>query len=104
MFSSRFLAVTTALLSGVVACNAQTSTPLRSLTEDMGITQKLGDTVATDAVFKTETGETTKLGELFEDRPVVLFPIYYSCPSGCPKLFENVMKTVGLLNPNGRYG
>lgn len=93
----------TIALIGAAFATAQTEAPKTpSLADDMGITQKLGETVDLKATFKDESGATTTIGEILTDRPVVILPVYFTCPSGCPVIIENLMKTVGKLNASGR--
>jgi protein SCO1/2 len=46
------------------------------------IQEKTGDIVPLDANFNNERGETVTLRQLI-DRPTLLLPIYYTCPTGC---------------------
>jgi protein SCO1/2 len=46
------------------------------------IEEKTGEHIPLDAVFKNERGETVALRQLV-DRPTLLLPIYYRCPTGC---------------------
>lgn len=52
--------------------------------EGVGIEEKLGQTLDMGLVFKDETGQTVTLGSFFDGKtPVILSPIYYSCPGLC---------------------
>jgi protein SCO1/2 len=99
-FRLRTLTPTIALLAS--GAMAQESDRPESITEGMAISQKLGGTIALDASFTTEDGKRIRFGELVGERPLFVFPVYYTCPSGCPKLMENIMRVVGILNPAGR--
>lgn len=51
---------------------------------DIGIDQKLGEKLNLDLKFKDETGAEKRLGDFFDGkRPVVISPVYYSCPGLC---------------------
>jgi len=65
-----------------------------SLTKSMGITQRLGETVPKDLMFKDEQGNNVRLGDMLHKRPVVLVPIFYSCKTGCAILTDNIIKTL----------
>ncbi|MDX2064622.1 MAG: SCO family protein [Fimbriimonadaceae bacterium] len=81
---------------------AQGEASRRSLAEGMAITQRIGDRIDTGAEFQNENGEKITLRSLLKDRPVLVFPVYFTCPSGCNTLVTNVMKTIARLNPEGR--
>lgn len=50
----------------------------------IGIDQKLGQKLNLEMVFKDETGAERKLGDFFDGKkPVVISPVYYSCPGLC---------------------
>jgi protein SCO1 len=50
----------------------------------IGIKEKLGQKIDFNLSFTDEYGKTVKLGDFFKDnKPVILSPVYYSCPSLC---------------------
>ena len=51
---------------------------------DVGISEKNGDQVDPNILFKDESGKEVKLGEYFnKGKPLVLSLVYFSCPSLC---------------------
>jgi len=52
---------------------------------EVGIDEKLGDTVPLDLVFRDSNGEAVKLGDLIT-RPTVLSLVYFHCPTVCKPL------------------
>jgi protein SCO1 len=70
------------LLAGVSPLAAQYSRPL--LTRGVTIEQKLGSPVPLDLVFHDETGQLVPLRSYFGEKPVILSPVYFKCPSLCP--------------------
>jgi protein SCO1/2 len=51
---------------------------------DVGITEKRGDKVDLSLKFKDENGKEVSLGSFYDGtHPVVISPVYYSCPSLC---------------------
>lgn len=51
---------------------------------NIGIDQKLGQKLDLNLVFRDELGNEKKLGDFFDGkRPVVISPVYYSCPGLC---------------------
>jgi protein SCO1/2 len=57
------------------------------------VQEKTGDIVPLDTVFKNEQGETVTLRQLI-DRPTLLLPIYYSCPTGCSFELANLSEAI----------
>ncbi len=59
---------------------------------NVGIDQKLNDTIPLDLKFHNEQGQLVPLSTYFGKKPVILSLVYYNCPMLCP-LVEN-----GLLH------
>jgi protein SCO1/2 len=56
------------------------------------------------AMFVDDAGRAVRLGQLFGRTPVVLVPVYYSCPNLCGTLFEGVLQSLALSGlPAGAY-
>jgi protein SCO1/2 len=73
----------------------------------VGINEKLGAQVPADIAFVDEKGDTVKLGDLV-DRPTLVSLVYYTCPSVCRPLLEEVTSMLGKLEkldmePNRDY-
>lgn len=49
-----------------------------------------------DAVLRDQTGAAAPLGRQFGAAPVVLVPVYYTCPNLCTTLFEGVLQALAL--------
>ena len=56
----------------------------------------IGARLPLDAVLRSETGNTVRLGALFGKAPVVLVPGYYTCRNLCSTLFEGVLQALAL--------
>lgn len=54
-----------------------------AIQERVGFDQKLGAPAPLDLAFVDETGKAVKLGDYFGERPVLLAPVYYRCPTLC---------------------
>lgn len=68
--------------------------------EGLGVTQRLGEPLPLDLAFVDDAGETVRLGELIQDRPALLAPVYYDCPMVCNLILEGVarsLKAVGFI-------
>jgi len=64
---------------------------------DLGVNERIGQSIPLDAVFYDEQGHTTTLKQLF-NRPVVLSLVYYSCDRECPLLLSAVAQVTGELH------
>ncbi len=68
-----------------------------ALVKQVKVEEQLGNIAALDTYFKDENGRTVKLESLF-DKPVVLLPIYFLCPSICNFLQADLAKALNLVN------
>jgi protein SCO1/2 len=91
----RILALTLVVCVGVVAPSAgQSNAPSEDGAD--GIDEHLGDIVPLDLRFTDESGAEVRLGDLV-DRPTIVSLVYYSCPSVCRPLLEEVTVMLGKL-------
>lgn len=58
------------------------------------IEQKLGSQVPLDLEFRNESGEVVRLGDYFNDKPVILALVYFSCPSICNLILNGMVAGV----------
>jgi len=67
---------------------------------DVGIDQKLNQSIPLDLDFKDEFGRAVKLRDFFHTgKPVILAPVYYRCPMLCTQILNGVagaLKAVSL--------
>jgi protein SCO1/2 len=66
------------------------------VTSVAGIDEKLGETIPADIVLVNEEGDSVRLGSLI-DRPTIVTLVYYSCPSICRPLMNEVSDMLGKL-------
>lgn len=67
------------------------SNGLPKVLQEVGIDQKLGETLPLDTEFRDENGRTVKLGDYFnKDKPVVLALVYYECPMLCNQVLNGL--------------
>jgi protein SCO1 len=64
------------------------------LLRDVGIDQKLGNQVPTDAEFVDERGATVTLGQFTGSGSVVLALVYYRCPMLCTEVLNGLLNSV----------
>ena len=62
-----------------------------------GIRQKLGSTIPLDIPFRDENGQTVTLKKYFQDKPVILIPVYYECPMLCSLILNGMLKMLQEL-------
>ena len=61
-----------------------------------GIDEKLGEYIPKDLVLVSERGDSVRLGALI-DRPTIVTLVYYTCPSVCRPLLNEVSGVLGKL-------
>lgn len=89
------LLVAATLLSAAAPATAQNlygglPKPLQRVAFD----QRLGESVDLSLRFRDEDGRTVSLGDLIEDRPVVLALVYYDCPMLCTLTLNGVVSSL----------
>jgi protein SCO1 len=79
---------------------AQFVDPLQSignrpeLLKEVGIDQKLNDSIPLDLAFRDEHGNRVELGEYFGSKPVILTLVYYSCPMLCTQVLNGLNRSL----------
>jgi len=64
---------------------------------EIGIEEKLGNTIPMDLWFLNENNDTITLGELIA-KPTILFFVYFDCPGLCSPLMDGVSEMVSKLD------
>lgn len=80
------------LLTG--ACVASAAANAALVPPDLkgiGIEQKLNAQVPLDTIFRDESGAAVPLRTYFGNRPVLLAPVYYTCPMLCSQILSGVV-------------
>jgi protein SCO1/2 len=72
-----------------------------------GLEERLGETIPMDLMLVDENGDSVRLGSLI-DRPTIVSLVYYTCPSVCRPLLNEMSGTLGKLldlkmNPGEDY-
>jgi len=62
-----------------------------AISESAGITERLGDMAAVDAMVLDEEGKTHRFGDLLTV-PTIILPVYFNCPDACNYIQSNVAK------------
>src|SRR5207247_6246983 len=63
----------------------------------VGFDQRLGEQVPLDLEFRDEEGGAVRLGDLFEDRPVILSLAYYDGPRLCGLSLQGIASSLKTL-------
>jgi protein SCO1/2 len=64
---------------------------------DIGIIEKLGDTIPLDLTFNNENNEAVTLRQLI-NKPTILMFVYFDCPNLCSPLMNGVAEVIGKLD------
>jgi protein SCO1/2 len=64
---------------------------------EIGIIEKLGETIPLNLKFLNESSDTVTLGSLI-DKPTILFFVYFDCPNLCSPLMDGVADVVSKLD------
>lgn len=67
---------------------AEPPTPVR-----LGVEEKIGGFVPLDLVFTNDRSEQVRLRQLI-NRPTLLVPVYYTCPTGCSMELANMADAI----------
>ncbi|HEX2788582.1 MAG TPA: SCO family protein [Ignavibacteria bacterium] len=65
---------------------------------DVGIDEKLGETVPSDITFFDEYGKPVTMGQLLNGKPTVVAMVYYRCPGICSPLMNGVADVVDMVD------
>ncbi|CAM2006463.1 SCO family protein [Acanthopleuribacter pedis] len=67
----------------------------KPLIEDVGVDEKLGQRINLAQTFTDRHGNPVTLGDLFTDgKPVIIAPVYYSCPQLCTLVLNGVRNLI----------
>ena len=65
---------------------------------EVGIDQRLGESLPLDAPFRDDHGQSVTLGDFFGGKPVVLVMTYFECPMLCTLVLNGLTKTLKTMN------
>ena len=83
--------------------NAQFTDPTQGigvrpeLLKEVGIDQKLNDTIPLSLTFRDQHGKTVQLAQYFGSKPVILTLVYYNCPMLCTQVLNGLDRSLELL-------
>jgi protein SCO1/2 len=65
-----------------------------AILRDVGIDQRLNEQIPLDLVFRDEAGRTVRLGDYFDEKPVILVLAYYRCPMLCNQVLNGLVDSL----------
>jgi protein SCO1 len=68
-----------------------------SLLKEVGIDQKLNQSIPLNLEFRDEHGKPVQLGEYFGEKPVILSLVYYNCPMLCTQVLNGLESSLKLI-------
>jgi protein SCO1/2 len=70
----------------------------RETVKNVGVDEHLGETLDLTMTFTDRSGQPVALGDYFTgDRPVIIAPVYYSCPGLCSLVLNGVRDLIAEL-------
>ena len=64
---------------------------------DIGFDQRPGNPLPLDLVMRNADGAEVVLGDLFGERPVIVAPVYYTCPMLCGMVLNGLVTSLKTL-------
>lgn len=75
--------------------HAQLNQGKPAILDEIGVDEKLGDSIPMDLTFVNSQGDSVRIGDLIEKgKPVLLNPLYYECPVLCSVVLDAVFDVV----------
>jgi protein SCO1 len=93
-----FVSILAVLYMGTVVAQMATPTPPPNIMTDVGIDQRLNEHIPLDLSFRNEKGDTVKLADYFQSKPVIVSLVYYRCPMLCTQVLNGMVETFKTLN------
>lgn len=62
--------------------------------EKVNVQQKLGTQIPLDLEFRDEQGRPVQLRQFFGEKPVILTPVYYTCPMLCNMVLDGLVTSM----------
>lgn len=75
----------------------QTAGVRPALLRDVGLDQRLGNSIPLDLTFRDEHGLPVALRQFFGTKPVVLTLVYYQCPMLCTEVLNGLLRSAKEL-------
>ena len=95
--------IASALLVYPSRAGAQFTDPMQNigvrpeLLKEVGIDQKLNDSIPLNLTFRDEHGNPVELAQYFGSKPVILSLVYYNCPMLCTQVLNGLDRSLQLI-------
>ncbi|MBJ6724028.1 SCO family protein [Geomesophilobacter sediminis] len=86
--------ISAALISVFAPLEAAGHDPQDTVLEQVGVDERAGQALPLDLVFLDAQGKRFELRQLFSGKPVLLTLNYYSCPTLCPQVLANLVRSL----------
>src|ERR1700678_381839 len=67
------------------------------LLKEVGVDEKLNDSIPLSLTFRDEHGRTVELAQFFGSKPVILSLVYYNCPMLCTQVLNGLDRSLELI-------
>jgi protein SCO1 len=67
------------------------------LLKEVGVDQKLNDSIPLNLTFRDEHGRPVELAQFFGSKPVILSLVYYNCPMLCTQVLNGLDRSLQLV-------
>lgn len=83
----------------------ESSLPVDSPPEKVGVDEKLGEKIPLDITFNDEEGSPHNLGDLIGGKPTLLTMVYYHCPGVCTPYLSEMARLIEEMpaDLDGKY-
>ncbi len=85
-------------LGGLVPATAAPQISSQELLAEVGVDQRLGESLPLDAKFFASDGSEVRLGDYFGERPVVVAYVYYECPMLCGLILNGLLRCLRAMD------
>lgn len=82
------------LVAGLEPARAQDAS---KIVREVGLDQRLGESVSLETPFVDESGRDVKVGDYFDERPVLLVFVYNRCPMLCTKVLNGLVHSLRAI-------
>ncbi len=95
--------IASALLVYPSRAGAQFTDPMQNigvrpeLLKEVGIDQKLNDSIPLNLTFRDEHGNPVELAQYFGSKPMILSLVYYNCPMLCTQVLNGLDRSLQLI-------
>ena len=98
LLSSILYLLSSSMLVHDLAAQSISSNVKPDILDQIGIEQRLNESIPLDLTFRDESGQSVQLQKYFGEKPVVLALVYYECPMLCSMVLNGLLKSINALS------